>query len=137
MQEQVIPTKQARPPFEERTYKIRKPRERERWVSPITGESLTDTSHGNDTDINHIVARCTRTGLWPPVPDEAIYADVSNLQKPLDQLMQEAREAIEELNRIPEPSEQEKGEIDHYQDMLNRYDALEERLKAVENVDDS
>mgnify|MGYP000154750743 CR=1 FL=1 len=78
-------------------FHIRKPTYSER--SPIDfsqAESVTDTTFGNDTDVNRIIARCKRTG--EPLPDNGPgqYADCSNLQKDLSTLIDEAKSTLDE-----------------------------------------
>lgn len=104
-----------------------------RSVTPQDGESVTDTSFGNDTDINNIVARCTRDGLWPPIPDDEIFADVAGLQKPLAELIDESRKAIEAYNEA-EATQSEREQQQITKDQLERYEALEKRLEAIEKT---
>lgn len=63
-----------------------------RYITVIEGESATDTSMGNDTDINNIVARFDRTGILPSATTQPIYADVTALQGELTELINEARD---------------------------------------------
>lgn len=83
---------------------IRKPWERSRVTLDLEGQvNKTDTSFGNDTDVNKIVERFKRTGVFPvPPPDqpEAQYADVSGLQTDLTEALEKGRQAREELARV-------------------------------------
>jgi len=81
-------------------FHIRKPTYSER--SPIDFsevESVTDTTFGNDTDVNRIIARCKRTG--EPLPDNGPgqYADCTNLQKDLSTLIDEAKITLDEYTK--------------------------------------
>lgn len=113
---------------------IRKPWERHRSVTKIEGDSVTDTSFGNDTDINHIVARCTRSGIWPPIPDDLVYEDVTNLQKPLDQLITDSKQAIANLEADADRNALEQAELEMHQERLSRFETLEKRLEALEGT---
>lgn len=80
---------------------IRKPYERQRLITVVEGESATDQSFGNDTDVNRIVARFARTGILPDANSaQAQYCDVTNLQADLTELIEKGREAMDELNRV-------------------------------------
>lgn len=84
-------------PERDRTFTIRKPYFRTRSVLSFEGvESVTDTSFGNDTDVNKIIARCKRTG--EPLPQGEVqpqYSDCTNLQKDLTVLIDEAKRALD------------------------------------------
>jgi len=72
--------------------------ERVRTVTPVSSESKTVASLGNDTDVNQIVARFARTGIMPQPQKEAQWADVSNLQgKDLTELIEQAQIARDNL----------------------------------------
>ena len=60
-------------------------------------ESRTVTSLGNDTDVNNIMERFSRTGQMPPSTRQGVYADVSNVTDLSDTMIagQNAREEIE------------------------------------------
>jgi len=80
---------------------IRKPWERVKTVTPVSSESRTQANLGNDTNVNQIVARFSRTGVMPQPTSEPVYADVTNLQGlDLTQLIENAREAREHLEQI-------------------------------------
>lgn len=80
---------------------IRKPWERYRVPLDLEGQvNKTDTSFGNDTDVNKIVERFKRTGTFPPIPPgqpEGQFADVSGLQQDLTEVLEKGRLAREEL----------------------------------------
>ena len=80
---------------------IRTPYARSRVVTPVPGESQTDSSFGNDTDVNNIVERFARTGQFPGAvnPLEPQYGDVTGLQQPLTELIERGRQAAEELKQ--------------------------------------
>jgi len=76
---------------------IRKPYERVRSQIRYEGDrgnSVTDRSFGNDTDVNKIVARFARTGEIPE-GNQGQYADVTGLQGELTDLIGESREALQ------------------------------------------
>jgi len=80
---------------------IRKPYERTRVPVDLEGQqSKTDRSHGNDTDINNIVARFARTGELPPGNGEGDYADVTGLQNDLTEIIEKGRQAQNELHDL-------------------------------------
>lgn len=81
---------------------IRSPYQRVRTPLDFSGEpSVTDTSFGNDTDVNNIVAKFHRTGVMPTPPgsDNCEYADVTGLQKDLTTLIAESNAAIDKLKQ--------------------------------------
>jgi len=77
-----------------------------------TDESRTDTSHGNDTDINNIIARFERTGYLPPATEQPQYGDCTELQQDLTTLHNKMHDTLNEFNefqqnwkpREPEPT---------------------------------
>lgn len=75
--------------------------QRNRVTSKVGTESVTDTSFGNDTDINKIVERFARTGRMPDGPtQQPYYGDVTHMQDDLSVLLQKTetgRKALEEL----------------------------------------
>lgn len=91
---------------------IRKPLQRERTPTDLTGqESKTDRSAGNDTDVNHIVARFQRTGIMPEPKGEAQYADVSALQGELTEILARGEAARKELQELELQKEKEQAEL--------------------------
>ncbi|AXH73079.1 MAG: internal scaffolding protein [Microviridae sp.] len=57
-----------------------------------TEPSMTDTSHGNDTDVNKIVARFERTGVLPQPTEEPQYGDCTPFARDLTELLNEAED---------------------------------------------
>lgn len=53
--------------------------------------SLTQNSHHDATDINAIIARYQRTGLFPPNNTHGQYADVTGLQGDLTEMINQAK----------------------------------------------
>lgn len=91
---------------------IRKPYDRTRTPIDFTGvQSVTDKSAGNDTDVNHIVARFQRTGIMPEPRGEAQYCDVTGLQKDLTELISDSNKAMAEYNAKLGEIEAEKQKI--------------------------
>lgn len=89
---------------------IRQPYERVRCGITEVGESCTDRSFGNDTDVNHIVARFSRTGELPPGNGPGAFADVTPLQGELTEMIGKARDAQRELERLKAEADQVKAE---------------------------
>lgn len=82
---------------------IRRQWERVRTVTPTSSESRTSKSLGDDTNVNKIVARFSRTGIMPQPTRPAVYADVTHLQQlDLTQLIENAREAKTNLEQLNE-----------------------------------
>lgn len=98
-----------------------------RVVREVEGESATDDSFGNDTDVNNIVERFTRTGILPPATKEAQYADVSGLQKDLTELINEANEAKARVEELAQEQQRAKRENEE-----NETNELRERVKELE-----
>lgn len=67
------------------------PRSRTRLITLNTQPSVTDTSAGNDTDINHIMARFERTGQLPPLQAEPHYIDCTEFSGDLTELINKAQ----------------------------------------------
>lgn len=84
-------------PEQEFPFEIRKPYSRSRSTISFAGVmSVTDDTFGNDTDVNKIIARCKRTG--EPLPDvgSGVFTDCTGLQKDLSQLINEAKQTLDE-----------------------------------------
>lgn len=58
------------------------------------GESMTQDHLFDLTDVNQIVETFTRTGQLPAAKRQGYYGDVTGLNKPFDQLINESREFI-------------------------------------------
>lgn len=63
------------------------------------GESRTIQSERDLTDINNIVAKYQRTGQLPLETKQRQYGDVSELNRPLGELIQESRETLDAAGR--------------------------------------
>lgn len=89
--------------------KVRKYYEPYRVVTKTGGESATDTSFGNDTNINRIIARFKRDGesIKPPEPGTLNYEDVTGLQGDLTETIQRAKDAQIELEKLQAKANQE------------------------------
>lgn len=90
---------------------IRKPWERVR-VSVVTDTpTMTQQSHRDQTDVNAIIARFDRTGELPPNASVPQYGDVSDLNRPYDELIQMSTDIINIAEEFqanwtpPEPEE--------------------------------
>ena len=84
--------------------------DRRRTISPV-GESVTDTSFGNDTDINNIVERFARTGKLPEGPSvQPVFEDVTALQGDLTGLLKRTEDARKELARLEAEQKQAAAE---------------------------
>lgn len=100
-------------------------------------EKKVDDQAGNDTDVNNIVARFARTGIFPPPPQEAQYADVTHMQGDLAALITKGKEAEAELAALTKADKAKQQEqIQKDQAELKR---LREALSAssAETVDSS
>lgn len=78
---------------------------REACPTRISGESLTEQSHGAGCDINSIVARHARSGGIPPPSVPPQYADVTKLQMPLQQRIAFAERITQVTNEFFEDKE--------------------------------
>lgn len=104
---------------------IRKPWERHRVQVDASQDSVTDRSFGNDTDVNNIVARFSRTGELPNVGGEGQYADVTRLQGDLSQMICEARDTLKHMDDLKSAhAEKVKSDLEA---RLQRAEELERR----------
>lgn len=87
---------------------IRKPRSRERLITQTSGDSKVQDGFGNDTDVNRIVERFTRTGIMPTATREGQYADVSGLQEDLTDLIAKQRQTQAEIRELEQSLQEEK-----------------------------
>mgnify|MGYP000747455357 CR=1 FL=1 len=111
------------------TVYIRKPYERQRSTLKNDKPSVTDQSFGNDTDINNIIAKFSRTGEMPPTTKPAgQYADVTGLQADLTQLIEDSSAAILQL-------EKEKREQEQYlkSENANKIKAMEDKIAELQS----
>ena len=79
---------------------IRRYWERCRTITKIEGESRTQATDGNETDVNKIMARFTRTGHMPLATKEAQYADVTELQSDMTEILERGRQAFKEWENL-------------------------------------
>lgn len=94
---------------------VRRYYERHRTRTKVFGESMTDQSLANETNINTIVARYDRTGVIPPAKQQGVYADVTHLQQDLTESLNSSAETIgkadtfmAEVDRKTKKAKQEK-----------------------------
>jgi len=100
-------------------------------------ESVTDTSFGNDTDVNHIVARFHRDGTMPtPTQDQCQYADVTGLQKDLTTLIQESNEALDKVKEAQAAeSARKQSEITEMAAKAAKYEEMLQQQKEAEKAE--
>lgn len=72
---------------------IREPHSRVRLALSSDEPSMTHQSHAESCDINNIIRQFDRTGVLPPATRQGQYGDVSNLNKPLTDLINDSIEA--------------------------------------------
>jgi len=114
---------------------IRKPWQRDRVVNDMNyGESVTDTSLGNDTDVNKIVARFARTGTLPETPHtgQGQYADVCGLQGDLTDMINKKTEALAELKTLQ--AEEQKQKNQQINQKLQELETLKQQQKESEQA---
>lgn len=70
-----------------------------RSITTILGESKVQATKGNDTDVNRIMERFTRTGVLPQPTKEAQYADVSEYGD-LQTILTRGKEAEQRLGEL-------------------------------------
>ena len=89
---------------------LRKPSHRSRLTKPMGDNPMkTDTSLGNDTDVNRIVERFARTGSLPENPSttEPQYGDITNLQGDLTELIEKGQQAKKSLQELKDNEKRE------------------------------
>ncbi len=92
-----------------KTPKVRQPLSRTRSITDMGENPMkTDTSQGNDTDVNRIVARFARTGTLPNNTREPQYGDVTELQGDLTELIQKGEDGKTKLRELKEHEKREK-----------------------------
>ena len=81
--------------------------------------SVTDQSHGDQTDINRVIERYKRTGVMPQGNGPGHYADVTSLQGDFAErlawaegLLGDAQSALENLRAEREAAQAKPGEPD-------------------------
>lgn len=77
-----------------RTARPRPRNSRLRVIALNDGESMTQQSHFDQTDVNAIVARFDRTGQLPPARQAPVYGDVTGLQGDLTDRINQSRDTI-------------------------------------------
>lgn len=87
---------------------VRHPLSRERLVTQTYGDSKVQDGFGNDTDVNRIVERFTRTGFMPKAQREPQYADVTDLQEDLTDLIAKQRETQNQIREVQQSIEDKK-----------------------------
>lgn len=113
------------------TPNIRKPLSRERLITVITGDSMVNAGFGNETDVNHIVERFTRTGYMPDTSEMAQYADVTELQRDFTDLIEESRAIQDKFNDYQEKQSAKKRELK--ENALNENEKLREQIAELQN----
>ncbi|AXL14433.1 internal scaffolding protein [Microviridae sp.] len=107
---------------------IRKPWERHRLITEFEGETKTDHSFGNETNVNKIIERFSRTGIMPADQGrQAQYADVTHLQKDLTELIQDGRDAAKRVAEAQAELKNAKREQEQSEKQL-----LETRIQELE-----
>lgn len=109
---------------------IRKPLSRSRVITEVPGESVTDTSFGNETDVNAIIARTTRTGVLPEPAKPAQYADVTALQGDLTETIERTRSAMAELQDAQK--KQQEAAAAAQVEKQKKYEEMEKKLQELE-----
>lgn len=116
---------------------VRHPMERNRYRTPVVGESMTHQSHKDLCDVNAIVKRFDRTGELPPATREAQYADVSSLQGDLTERIAMSREVLDTAGRHvdekckADQAKKRQQQVD-LEEEVDRLRKLEASLKAPE-----
>ena len=73
---------------------VRMPYDRDRVSTVFEGESMTHQSHAESCDINAVINRYMDTGFLPPGMDGGVYADVTELQGDLTDLINRSKAVI-------------------------------------------
>ena len=110
---------------------IRKPWERVRevWTPDRSNESETDRSAGNDTDVNRIVERFSRTGVMPEGQNgPGQFVDVTSLQGDLAEMISKGKTAMDQLK------EHQQKQADLHQEELDKKLARLEELEKAEKL---
>ena len=71
-------------------------RERVRVQTEVAEDSRTQQSHKDTVDINNIIRKFDRTGVLPQPMIQPMYGDVSSLNRPYAEIVEEAQLQIEE-----------------------------------------
>lgn len=84
---------------------VRRPWERTRVSFTCEGESKTQQSHRDSVDVNAIVARFDRTGQLPPGRIDPQYGDVSDMNRPYAELIEQSRDVLDRAGQFVEESD--------------------------------
>lgn len=106
-------------------YEVRHPFSRERLIVINEDEKLTQDDFGNETDINNIVERFTRTGIMPSGRGPGEYLDCTPLQGDLATAIVESREALEALSELQREMEEKQRQLDDDERLKNALQARE------------
>lgn len=110
---------------------IRNRYQRERVITQIVGESRTQAGNGNDTDVNRIMERFTRTGILPQPTQQPQYADVTDLQQDLQEILRKGDEAKLKYEELKLQAEKRKNEITTQQQNEKAQKADTEQLEQT------
>lgn len=69
-------------------------------------DDMTHQAHAESCDVNTIIRQFDRTGVLPPVKKQPRYGDVSNLNRDLTELLEEAESTVEALQNNGKLKEQ-------------------------------
>ena len=100
----------AQAPFFRSPRTVTPPYGRVRVITQTEGDSMTDASLGNDTNINKIIERCRRDRTeLPQSTEQMLYADVTNYQRDLEHTIAAGEAAKERLQEYQEAAERKKA----------------------------
>lgn len=110
---------------------------RKRVTVDLTGQELrTDQSLGNDTNINNIVARFKRDGYLPPVETAPEYADVTDLQGDLTEIIEKGKAAQIALQELKgEEAKAAKKDLEERMDKLKKFEENQSQSEAETPTD--
>lgn len=66
---------------------------------PVNKPSMTHQAHAESCDINSIIRQFDRTGVLPPAAHQPIYADVSDLNRDLTELLSDSSNVLDTYAR--------------------------------------
>lgn len=107
----------------------RRPWEEMRLQTIFEGESRTQQSHRESVDINNIIKKFDRTGQLPSPTRPAQYGDVSDLNRPYGELIEESRNTLDQVGQFVESSQAEAKKKQAEADALEKAE-LEEFRKS-------
>lgn len=88
------------------THYFRHPMSRLRVPTVIDGDSMTHQAHMDSCDINNIIRQFDRTGSLPPSDKIPFYDDVSQLNRPLSELVTQASSTANQFSTDMQTREQ-------------------------------